>query len=57
MFFPFNGTEIAAGCGMQDIGEPGQQYRFVAEMEKMHLIDPNDGRGFPVEPVDARESG
>ena len=57
MFFPFNGTEIAAGCGMQDIGEPGQQYRFVAEMKKMHLIDPNDGRVFPVEPVDARESG
>ena len=38
-----------AKCKPQDVREAGRTASFLADMDKMHLIDPADGRVVPVD--------
>ncbi len=48
VFFTVNGVEVTAECKSEDVARVGKTARFRADMDKMHLIDPGDGRVLPV---------
>ena len=48
LFLNVNGAEVTAQCRSDDVGRVGKTARLRADMDKMHLIDPGDGRVVPV---------
>jgi multiple sugar transport system ATP-binding protein len=46
------GAEVAAKCEPHDAPRPGERATFTANMAKMHLIDPGDGRVVPADEAD-----
>ena len=48
VFLTVNGVEVTAQCRSEDVGRVGKTARFRIDMDKMHLIDPGDGRVVPV---------
>ena len=48
VFITVNCVEVTAQCRSEDVARVGKTARFRADMDKMHLIDPGDGRVLPV---------
>jgi len=48
LFLNVNGAEVTAQCRSDDVARVGKTARLRADMDKMHLIDPGDGRVVPV---------
>jgi len=44
VFVTLAGSEVAAQCEPQHAPRPGERVTFAADMNRMHLIDPDDGR-------------
>ena len=51
IFMTIAGAEVAAECDPQQTPRPGELATFIANMAKMHLIDPDDGRVVPADEV------
>jgi multiple sugar transport system ATP-binding protein len=51
VFTTIAGAEVAAECDPQQTPRPGELATFSANMAKMHLIDPEDGRVVPADEV------
>ena len=51
VFTTIAGAEVAAECDPQQTPRPGEPATFSANMAKMHLIDPEDGRVVPADEV------
>ena len=49
VFLTVNGAELTAQCKSEDVGKVGKSVRLRANMDKMHLIDPSDGRVIQVD--------
>ena len=49
VFFTVNGADVTAQCRSEEVGKVGKTARLRADMDKMHLIDPGDGRVVPVD--------
>lgn len=49
VFFRLGDLEVAAKCDPHDSPRPNEKVPFTADMSKMHLIDPSDGRVVPSE--------
>lgn len=47
VFFRLGDVEVAAKCDPHDSPGPNERVPFTADMSKMHLIDPSDGRVVP----------
>jgi multiple sugar transport system ATP-binding protein len=44
VFLSVNGAEVTAQCKSEDAARIGKSIRLRADMERMHLVDPSDGR-------------
>lgn len=48
VFLTVNGADVTAQCRSEDVAKVGKTARFRVDMDKMHPIDPGDGRVLPV---------